>query len=71
MTVKTLVVTALVLLVAGCASQPKNEEFKAGVADCAAMCKEHPDVKEYSQSQGGGFFLLFFGGEGKKCACNR
>lgn len=69
--IKTMMATAVVLLATGCASEPKNEEFKAGIADCAVMCKANPEVKEYSQSVGGGFILLFFGGEGKKCACNR
>lgn len=68
---KTVIATVLVIVAAGCVSGPKNEEFKAGVADCAMMCKANPEVKEYSQSVGGGFMLLFFGGEGKKCACNR
>ena len=71
MKMKTIVATALVIFVIGCASGPKNEEFKAGVADCAMMCKANPEVKEYSQNQGGGFMLLFFGGEEKKCACTR
>lgn len=71
MKMKTMVATALVILVTGCASGPKNEEFKAGIVDCAMMCKANPEVKEYSQSAGGGFILFFFGGEEKKCACNR
>lgn len=71
MKMKTTIATALVIIATGCASEPKNEEFKAGVADCALMCKANPEVKEYSQSQGGGFMLLFFGKEEKKCACNR
>ncbi len=68
---KPLIATALVILATGCASKPKNEEFKAGSADCAMMCKANPEIKEYSQSHGGGFALLFFGGEEIKCACNR
>ena len=71
MKVKTIIATAFLIFVTGCASDPKNEEFKASVADCAMMCKANPEVKEYSQSHGGGFMLLFFGGEGKKCACSR
>ena len=71
MAMKTMIATALVMLATGCASGPKNEEFKAGVADCALMCKANPEVKEYSHSHGGGFTLLFFGGEEKKCACSR
>jgi len=35
------------------------------------MCKANPDIKEYSQRLGGGFVLLFFGGEEQKCTCNR
>lgn len=68
---KTMITSALLIAATGCASGPKNEEFKAGVADCAMMCKANPEVKEYSQSVGGGFMLLFLGGEGKKCACSR
>jgi hypothetical protein len=71
MKMKTMIATILVIVATSCASGPKNEEFKAGIADCAMMCKANPEVKEYSQSLGGGFTLLFFGGEGKKCACNR
>lgn len=71
MKLKTMFATAVVIFATGCASEQKNEEFKAGVADCAMMCKSHPEVKEYSQSVGGGFMLLFLGGEEKKCACNR
>lgn len=71
MKTKSLIVIALALFAVGCASGPKNEEFKAGVADCAMVCKANPEVKEYSQKVGGGFVLLFFGGEEKKCACNR
>lgn len=71
MKTKAMIATVLVLLVTGCASGTKNEEFKAGAADCAMMCKANPEIKEYSESQGGGFTLLFFGGEGRKCACNR
>ena len=71
MKMKTMIATALAILATGCASGPKNEEFKAGGADCAMMCKANPELKEYSQSHGGGFTLLFFGGEEKKCACTR
>lgn len=71
MKMKTLIATLFLLVMNGCASGPKNEEFKAGIADCAMMCKANPEVKEYSQSAGGGFLLLLFGGEGKKCACQR
>jgi hypothetical protein len=71
MKMKTMIAIALVMVVTGCASGPKNEEFKAGASDCAMMCKANPEVKEYSQNQGGGFMLLFFGGEEKKCACTR
>lgn len=71
MKMKIIIATALVIVATGCASEPKNEEFKVGVADCAVMCKANPEVKEYSQSVGGGFALLFFGGEEKKCACHR
>ena len=69
MKMKIMLATTLVILAAGCASGTKNEEFKAGAADCAMMCKANPEIKEYSQSVGGGFTLLFFGGEEKKCAC--
>ena len=65
-----LITTSIAILASGCASEPKNVEFKDGIADCAMMCKTNPDVKEYSQKAGGGF-ILFFGGEEKKCACNR
>lgn len=71
MKIKTMIATALLIFATGCASDPKNEEFKAGGADCAMMCKANPEIKEYSQSHGGGFMLLIFGGEEKKCACNR
>lgn len=71
MKMKIMIATVLVILATGCASDQKNEEFKAGGADCAMMCKSNPEIKEYSQSLGGGFMLLFFGGEEKKCACNR
>ena len=71
MKMKIIIATVLVILATGCASGTKNEEFKAGVADCAMMCKANPEVKEYSHSHGGGFTLLFFGGEEKKCACRR
>ena len=71
MKMKAMISTALVILATGCASDPKNEEFKAGAADCAMMCKANPEIKEYSRSHGGGFMLLIFGGEEKKCACNR
>jgi hypothetical protein len=71
MKMKITIATAIAIAATGCASDPKNEEFKAGIADCAMMCKANPEVKEYSQNLGGGFILLFFGGEGKKCACNR
>jgi hypothetical protein len=71
MKLKTMIAIASVIVATGCASGLKNEEFKAGVADCAMMCKANPDIKEYSKSHGGGFTLLFFGGEEQKCACNR
>ncbi len=71
MKMKTVIATALVILATGCASEPKDKEFKDGVTDCAMMCKANPEVQEYSHSHGGGFTLLFFGGEAKKCACNR
>lgn len=71
MKTKTMIAIALILLATGCASEQKNEEFKSGIADCALMCKANPEVKEYSHSVGGGFMLLFLGGEGKKCACSR
>lgn len=66
-----MMISATIILATGCATESKNEEFKAGIADCAMMCKANPEVSEYSQSAGGGFMLLFMGGEGKKCACNR
>lgn len=71
MKVKMMFTGIVVLFTASCASGPKNEEFKAGISDCAMMCKAHPEMKEYSHDAGGGFMLLFFGGEEKKCACNR
>lgn len=71
MKIKTTIAMALVIVATGCASSPKNEEFKSGFADCATMCKANPEIKEYSQSLSGGFTLLFFGSEEKKCACNR
>jgi len=71
MKIKTILVTAILTLASGCATSTKNEEFKEGAAQCAMMCKGNPEIKEYSQSHGGGFTLLFFGGEEKKCACTR
>lgn len=71
MKIKITIAATLALIATGCATSPKNEEFKAGIADCAMMCKANPEVKEYSQNVGGGFILLFFGGEEKKCACTR
>lgn len=71
MKINSVIAAALILIATGCASEPKNEEFKAGVADCAMMCKANPEVKEYSHGQGGGFLFLIFGKEEKKCACNR
>ena len=68
---KTIIITALLIAASGCASSSTNEEFKAGFAECAMMCKANPEIKEYSQNHGGGFTLLFFGGEEKKCTCNR
>ncbi|NUN07217.1 MAG: hypothetical protein HUU57_15835 [Bdellovibrio sp.] len=68
---KMLFAAALVILFSGCATSTKNEEFKARAADCATMCKASPEIKEYSQSHGGGFALLFFGSEEQKCTCTR
>lgn len=68
---KNMLVAVLTIIFAGCASEPKNEDFKVGIADCARECKSNPEVKEYSQKHGGGFMLLFFGGEEIKCSCNR
>lgn len=71
MKIKTILATVVIILATGCASESKNEEFKAGISDCAMMCKANPEVKEYSQSTGGGIMLLFLGGEEKKCACKQ
>lgn len=71
MKMKIMIAAAIAVLATGCSSVQKNEEFKAGIADCATMCKANPEIKEYSHGHGGGFTLLFFGGEEKKCACNR
>lgn len=71
MKMKTMIAIALLIAATGCVSGQKNEEFKAGAADCAMVCKANPEIKEFSQNVGGGFILLFFGGEGMKCACNR
>jgi len=71
MKMKIIFAAACAALVTGCASGTKDEEFKAGFTDCALMCKDNREIKEYSQKAGGGFVLLFFGGEEKKCACNR
>ncbi len=71
MRLKIFVTSAVLILITGCASGPKNEEFKEGFSDCAMMCKANPEIKEYSQGHGGGFLLLIFGNEERKCACNR
>ncbi len=71
MKMKTMIAIAFAIVATGCATDTKNEEFKVGVADCAVMCKTNPEIKEYSQNHGGGFFLLFFGKEEKKCTCTR
>lgn len=71
MKMNIMIASALLIFASGCASSTKNEDFKAGAAECAIMCKGNPEIKEYSQSHGGGFTLLFFGGEEKKCACTR
>ncbi|MCK6597984.1 MAG: hypothetical protein L6Q37_06435 [Bdellovibrionaceae bacterium] len=71
MKIKVIISLALLLLATSCASESKNEEFKNGMTECATMCKANPEVKEYSQDQGGAFILLFLGHEEKKCACNR
>lgn len=71
MKMRIMMAAVLAMLTVSCASGPKNEEFKSGIADCAMMCKASPEIKEYSQSQGGGFFLFIFGSEEKKCSCSR
>lgn len=71
MKVFTVLILSGLLLTTGCASTSKNEEFKAGAASCADVCKTHPEVKEYSQGEAGGLFLILFGGEQKKCTCQR
>ncbi len=71
MKIKTIIATAFLLLATGCASGPKCEDLQSGGAECAKLCKANPEVKEYSQSNGGGITLLFMGGEEKKCICNR
>ncbi len=71
MKIKLLMAITCALFLAGCASEPKNAEFKAGVADCALMCKTNPEIKEYSQGHGGALLLLFYGKEEQKCICNR
>lgn len=71
MKMKIIFASIVVLLAAGCASDPKSEDLKTGGAECAKMCKENPEVKEYSQSHGGGIALLLIGGEAKKCTCHR
>ena len=66
-----LATLATLALFAGinCASGNKMESFTEGAATCNEICKDNPEIDEYSHKAGGGVTLLFMGGFEERCGC--
>ena len=68
---KTILIMAVVFGSMGCASTNPNQKFTEGAANCNSVCKNNPEISEYSHKAGGGITLLFMGGFEEKCGCAR
>lgn len=68
---KTFLLMVVVLSSTGCASVTPHQEFTEGAANCNSICKNNPEINEYSHKAGGGITLLIMGGYEEKCGCAR
>ena len=68
---KIYLLIATMLISAGCASTANYKRMTEGAANCNSICKDNPEVGEYSHKGGGGVTLLFMGGFEEKCGCAR
>jgi len=67
---KTYALLAVVLLTVGCSSPGEEKQMFFEAADaCNTICKNNPEINQFSQKAGGGMPLLFLGGMEISCSC--
>lgn len=68
---KTILMIGIALFAVGCQSTHDTRDVTEGAANCNVICKNNPEIREYSYKAGGGLPLLLMGGMEERCTCSR
>lgn len=67
---KTILLGAVLALIsAGC--QSSSERMVQHAATCNNICRDNPNLSQFSAAGGGGLTLLFVGGAEITCGCQQ
>lgn len=67
---KIILLFVCVFVLSACSSTGDHKHsLVEGGKECNTLCKNNPEISEYSVKAGGGIPILFIGGMEQKCAC--